>query len=147
MPSNVTDWGAAEYLSVLHGLVAIPAGYWLALCTDEPGTGIDGVVLADIEPTDPLYSRKLVPTGIAYWSDPSVDHNVANLQAVDFGVPGIDWGVINHYALCSSETGGEVYSYGEFNVPVYVSSTYEVSVPIGGITVALYNLEPSIVSS
>lgn len=147
MPSNVTDWGAAEYLSILHGLVSVPAGYWIALCTDEPGTGTDGTVLSEIEPTDPLYGRKLYSTGIDYWSDPSIDHNTANLQVIDYGVPGLDWGVINHYAICNSETAGDVYAYGEFSVPVYVSSTYEVAIPIGGITVALYNLEPSIVNN
>jgi hypothetical protein len=69
------------------------------------------------------------------------------LQQVDFGVPNVDWGVINHFALCSAVTGGDVYAYGEFNVPVFVSSTYEVAIPIGGLTVALYNIEPSIVNN
>lgn len=144
MASNVTDWGAAQYLSMIFGLITPPAGYYIALCTEEPGTVADGTVLTEIEPTDTAYSRVYYPAGLSAWSDPTIDLNTSNLNQVDFGVPGIDWGVITHYAICDSITDGNLYSYGEFNVPVYVSSTYEVAIPIGGITVALYNQLPSI---
>lgn len=146
MPSNVTDWGASQYLSILHGIVSLPPGYYVALCSDEPGPLADGSILAGLEPADTAYHRRYIPLDAASWADPTIGGYVANLIALDFGIPGLDWGLLPYFALCDSATAGEVFAYGEFNQPAYVTASYDVQIPPGAITLALSGYVPPIVS-
>lgn len=147
MASSMTDWGVGEFLNICLGLDTAPANMYVALASDDPGTQIDGDELNDLEP-DPLlgYSRVALPMGPSNWTDPSGTQYSTNINAVEFGIPGGAWGVMSHFALCSALTSGEVYLYGEFDVPADLNGTYDFSIPAGGIVIAFGSFQPSIVS-
>lgn len=143
MPAGVADYGASTWLGVLFGLAKAPTLYWLALCTDQPGTAMDGDVLADLEPADKAYRRVRYGIGADYWA---VNGNfVTNTDEIAFGVPTADWGYLNHFALCTASSGGDLYAWGEFISPAYVATDVQAVVPVGGLVVALSSLDPSIV--
>lgn len=148
MPSNITDYGQGALLSFIFGLTTPPTGYYIALATQDPGQDIDGSILADVEPPPGSgYARVTYGAGPSAWSDPAQGGYVSNLDTIDYGIPISDWGIITHWVLCDSLTDGEVYGYGEFNQPVFINSTFQVSIPPGALTIALFNILPSIVNT
>lgn len=141
MPSGVTDYGATQWAQVITGAISLPSSYWIALCDEEPGTDMDGTVLADLEPVGG-YGRVQYLTGPTYW-----DNNgqyVTNLNTISFGIPTADWGMITHFALCDASSGGDLYAFGEFMNPQDVTTQTSFTIPQGGIILALYSLQPSI---
>lgn len=147
MPARVTDWGAAQYLKILHGLAPRPASYFIALCQDEPGVGIDGDLLAAFEPDPGLgYLRAEIPLDAASWSDPTIGGYLTNLIALEYGIPGGDWGLLNHFAACDSRLSGQVYCYGEFNRPARATADFDVQIPPGGLSFTAGSYEPAMVS-
>lgn len=142
MPSGVSDFGAGTWLAALFGITAPIDGYYLALCTDEPGTGMDGDILADLEPADPAYSRISYGTAGGSWG--ANGNYITNSFDIDFGLPDLDWGDLNHYALCTALTGGDIYAWGEFLNPQYVVAGYQLVIPAGGLVLTLSALDNSI---
>lgn len=142
MPAAVTDYGAPTWLSALFGVGALPTTYYVALLSDPPGEATDGTIIADLEPVGGGYSRMSYGTGAANW-----DVNGAyliNLNPIDYGVATGEWGSLDHFALCTAATGGDVYAYGELADGVYVETDYHLIVPAGGIVLALVSLNESI---
>jgi hypothetical protein len=142
MPSGVSDYGSATWLSALFGVVPPPSQYFVALCSREPGGAMDGDMLAALEPADPAYARQSYPTGAAYWA-PNGPY-LTNLLTVTFPTPAVDWGYLTHFALCTTAVGGQVYGWGEMFNPQFVSSTIGMFVPRGALVLGLHALDNSI---
>lgn len=150
MPSQVTDWGAEQWLGVLFGLVEPPASYWVALASSEPGTGADGTILADLEPSgsaigDTGYSRVEVAADDTAWADSGSGY-ISNLNALSFATPTVDWGTIPYIVLCDAETLGHIYCYGRIVDARTMPAGYLVRVPSGAIALRASSLNASIVS-
>lgn len=143
MATGVSDYGTAAWLPVLFGVLTPPESYYITLLTDEPGPAMDGDVIADLEPDDPAFARQLYLADADHWAVAAA--YLTNAQTIDFGAPTVDWGLINHYALCTDPTGGDIYAWGEFLSPANVLvGTSAVTVPPGGIVIALSSLDPTI---
>lgn len=142
MASGVTDFGATAWLAALFGVDPDITGYYVALCTDEPGTDSDGTALADIEPVDVAYSREAYGTGGANWG--TNGPYITTLLDIDFGIPTVDWGQISHFALCTAATAGDVYAFGEFLSPQQVTADFDFVIPAGGVVISLTALQNSI---
>jgi len=142
LPSGVTDYGANAWLGVALAVTDPIDGYYIALCTVEPGIDFDGDILADVEPADGAYARQLYASGPTNWgTDGSYG---TNLLEIDFGVPTVDWGFLPYYALCTAATSGDLYSFGEFLSPEYVQAGAPVVIPAGGIVLGLASVQDSI---
>lgn len=135
MSSAVTDFGATYWLQTLFGVSPQPAGYWVALATDEPGTSANGDTLADLEPQASDYNRIWVPSDATHWGTNGL--YLTNGATIDFGIAQADWGTPNYYALCTAATSGDVYAYGELANPQDVHADDSVALPAGGIVLAL----------
>lgn len=142
MSAGVSDFGAAAWVQMMFGVVDVPENYWIALCNDEPGTGMDGTIIAALEPTDSAYGRVEVATGPSDWA--ASDNYLTNINPIDFGVPTEDWGRITDFAICSAATDGELYAWGMLVSPQWATAGYSIILPPGGIVVALAALENSI---
>jgi len=147
MSSGVTDFGTGAWLGALFGVDPDITGYFIALCSEEPGRDTDGTILAAIEPVDPSYVRQAYGTGGANWG--LNDTYLTTLNDIDFGVPSVDWGSITHYALCTNDNSdpldlGDVYAFGEFLNPQYVSAAVDMTIPAGGVVIAMASLENAI---
>lgn len=145
MPNAISDYGASLFAGLMVGLGTLPADFYVALCTDEPGTGWDGTILETIEPTDPDYVRQPIAKGAPGWAL-SDNGYVLNANILDFGVPGVSWGVITHYALTDAATAGNLVLYGEYASGAQADGSFDVQIPPGGIVIALANLVASIAS-
>lgn len=146
MPSRVTDYGCGAFLAIWLGQQEAPEQLWVALCTGEPGTGVDGTILADVEPSGAAgYARQSIATGAA-WSDPAGDNYATNLVPVSFGIPEADWGLVDHYALCTAASAGQVYCYGEFDVPAVITATFTAAIPAGALRLQAASLDATIVT-
>ena len=145
MASGVTDWGSAQFLSWAFGITAPPSAFYIALTTDEPGTDTDGTVMTDLEPDPSLnYNRISVPTGSANWSDPDGLSYITNLNDISFDTPSSDWPVCTHFAVCDSLTDGEVFFYGEFDIPVVPNATMPAVLVAGSIILTFGSYASSI---
>jgi hypothetical protein len=143
MPNGVTDFGAGAWMSALFGIDSDITSYYLALASDEPGIASDGTILAALEPPDGSnYARQPYPTGGSYWA--ANGSYLTNLVEIVFPLPFTDWGRLAYYVLCDSLTDGEVYAWGEFTNPQYVTTAYSMSLPVGGVVLSLGSLENSI---
>lgn len=149
MSSQVTQWGAHQWVGMAFGIVDVPAHYWIALASKEPGTGIDGTMLEQLEPPvtagSSSYARvELAASDVDFvLSDAGY---VANLVAVDFGTPDVNWGFTPYFALCDAATAGHVYAYGQFTNPAQLGTAFSVSMPIGSIVLQALSAVPSIVT-
>jgi hypothetical protein len=144
MPSGVSDYGSARWLSALFGVVDRPTEYFVALCSRAPGVAMDGDMLAGLEPADPVYARQRYPTGDGAWA--SNGPYLTNLNALIFPTPAVDWGYLTHFALCSAATSGQVFAWGEMFNPQFVTNRIGVLVPVGSLVLGLHALESSIVA-
>lgn len=142
MGSGITDFGKQVWLDAMFGIGPLPTGYYTALCVAEPGPAMDGDILADLEPAGSDYHRQHIALGNTRWA--TSDDYVTTIIDLPFGLASTDWGQITHYALCDNPISGQVYCWGEFLNPVNVQSGYFVSVPAGGIVIALSALEAPI---
>lgn len=148
MASAMTDWGTGQFLGMCMGIITPPSNFYAALCSAEPGEDIDGTALIDFEPDTSLnYSRVTIPSGASYWSDPSDTNYSANINPIVFPTPTGTWGEMNHFALCSLATNGQVYLYGEFDSAPFLDSSTPFSIPAGGLVIGFGNFAPSIVGS
>jgi hypothetical protein len=147
MSSALTDWGAQQFLSWILNITSTPADFWVALCLDEPGTLADGTSIVVMEP-DPVagYLRQPVSLGPSSWTAPDGVNYSTNVLDIDFGVPLDSWGAITHFALCSDATEGDVYLYGEFDLPAEVDSSVQFIIPVGSLIIALESYNPAIVT-
>lgn len=147
MPSAFTSWGQGQFLNICLNLASPPASFWLALCTDEPGIDADGTTIADLEPDSAAgYARVEIPVDSANWTNALGTTYATNIFDITFPTPTDIWGVINHFALCSLDTAGEVYIYGEFDVSSEVDTTAPFLIPAGGIVIVFSSVLPSIVA-
>ena len=93
-----------------------PPSFYLALCRDvAPNPYISAEELD--EPTPDLgYGRAEVPNDLTTFGDQSNGqlHLVFNLVDINFLTATGDWGVMNYWALCDAEVGGNVVFFGEF---------------------------------
>lgn len=142
MASGVSDYGAETWLSALFGVVALPTGYYIALCLDEAGAAMDGDMLADLEPTDTAYARQPYGTGVDEWG--ANGPYLTNLLDIEFPTPVEDWGYLTHFALCDSVTSGQLYAWGEMFNPQYVSTDIGMLIPPGGLVLGLQALDNTI---
>jgi hypothetical protein len=142
MPSGVADFGAEAWLQIAFGVIEPADVYWIALCSSEPGPGMDGDVVSDLEPDDPSYHRVSYDTGASAWATNT--GFITNISDIAFPFPSQDWGPVNHYGLLTAETGGELYAWGEFLNPQYVTVDYGMVIPAGGLVVTMTSLDNSI---
>jgi hypothetical protein len=139
MPSGVSDFGATAWLAALFAVSEPITGYYLALCSDEPGAGMDGDLLADLEPVDSSYHRVGYGVGADNWG--ANGNYLTNSLDIDFGLPSEDWGDISHYALCTAISSGELYAWGEFLNPQFVQADYQLLIPAGALVLTLSALD------
>lgn len=149
MPSELTQWGQKQFISIIMGLVSPPDNFWVALAGAQPGQRSDGSMLANLEPpftaASATYARQEVAAGDAAWGVTDSGY-VANLNVVDFGVPDTNWGYMPYYALCDAATDGHIYGYGEFSNPQTLTDAYLVRLPAGALTLKAIAITPSIVA-
>lgn len=146
MPAQVTDYGAQQWAAMLFGIISVPASYWVGLASSEPGTGIDGTMLEDLEPlTSAGYARVQVLADNTHWGL-TANGYISNLQVIRFPVASADWGYLSHAAICSASTAGELYGYGEFVNPQSIGIGYLNELPVGSVAIKLVSLSPSIVT-
>lgn len=146
MASAITDWGANAWISILMGIDSPPANYWIALASREPGTGIDGSMLAALEPASGgVYERQEIAADGSHWGLSGSGY-VANSVAIPFGVPDVSWGFISYFVICSAATDGQLYAYGEFSNAQNFDASYYVELPIGAISLKGVSVVPSIVT-
>lgn len=141
--SGVSEYGATAWAGLMFGIGALPDTFYIALCTDVPGSGWDGTVLATVEPQgSATYFRSpvLTPSGWAL----SDNGYVVNAGVLEFPLPDVDWGQIGYFALVDAITAGNLWAFGEFSTPIAVPAGYDLSIPIAGITVGVAELLPSI---
>lgn len=149
MSSQITQWGAKQWVGMAFGLVSVPAHYWVALASKEPGTGIDGTMLEQLEPPVTAGSTTYARVELAATSSDfalSDAGYVSNLIAVAFGTPDVNWGYTPYFALCDAATAGNVYAYGQFTNPAQIGTANAVSMPIGSIVLQALSAVPSIVT-
>lgn len=142
MPSGVSDYGSQTWLAALFGLIPVPGEYFIALCSDEPGTAMDGAILASLEPTDPAYARQPYYPGLASWA-PNGPY-LANLRPVTYPTPALDWGYLTHFALCTAATAGQVFAWGALLNPQYINATIGILIPAGALVLGLHSLDNTI---
>lgn len=142
MPSGVSDYGSRTWLSGLFGIVPVPSQYFVALCTHQPGTAMDGNMLAGLEPGDVAYERQQYPSGAASWT-PNGPY-VTNSQGLVFPTPSVDWGYLNHFALCTAVHSGQIFAWGEIFNPQFVTNTIGVLMPPGSLVLGLHALDNTI---
>lgn len=138
----IADYGAQAWVGVMFGIGSLPANFYVALLTDEPGDGWDGSVVATLEPADTAYARQAVAitTGFTL-SDNGFVINAANIA---YPTPIIDWGNITHFALLDAATNGNLWSYGAFLDAIYIPAGYPASLGVGSIYHGLGNQLASI---
>lgn len=143
MTSGVSDFGADAWLSALFGVTADITGYFIALCSDDPGPAADGTILAALEPQPGSnYARQAYAAGASHWG--ANGNYITNTVEIVFPLPFTDWGRMTHYALADSLSNGELYAWGAFTNPQNVTTGYSMSIPAGGIVLSLSSLENSI---
>lgn len=142
MSAAVTDFGATSWLSILFGITSLPSNYWIALCQGEPGVDTDGTILSDLEPSDPSYARQLYGASGTQWG--ANGGHVANLLDVPFGLAALDWGFLDHFALCTAATDGDVWAYGEISQALVVEAGFDVTLSAGAIVLAMLSVDDSI---
>jgi hypothetical protein len=140
--AGISDYGASAFLSALFAITGQISGYYIALCTDEPGPGFDGLILEELEPIGTDYARQHYPSNDTNWA---VNGNyLASLAEISFGTPAVDWGLLTHYALCTAATAGDIYAWGEFLNPSFVSAGFEFVIPPGGLVLSLATQDDAI---
>lgn len=132
----IADYGAQQWCAVMFGLAPLPPAFWVALCTDEPGVGWDGIVTATVEPpTGVGYARATLPVPLGWtFSDGGF---VSSAQQLRYGVPTGDWGLITHWALLDAQSGGQLWCAEEFLDPIEVTPGIPPVIPVAGLVVAL----------
>ena len=143
MPNAISDYGAATWSGILVGVGSLPASFYVALATSEPGIGWTGTQLSTVEPVDPGYARQALGTGSGNWTL-SGNGYVSNAVLISFGTPTDTWGSITHFALTDAATGGNLWCFGEYASPPAVAPNFTAQIPAGGIVLALANLVASI---
>lgn len=148
MASAVTNWGSGQFLGISFGLYTPPIEFWCALCTGEPGLDADGTSIQDLEPdsTTAGYQRVSIPLGTANWDDPDDSLMTSTLTDITFPPALADWGVITHFALCSDQTFGDVYLYGEFDVGIDIPSNVQFAIPAGAVIISFMPNDPAVVA-
>jgi hypothetical protein len=143
MASGVSSYGASTWLSALFGVTSLPSSYYIALCVDQPGIDADGSVISSLEPpTGVGYARQSYATGSSNWTVNA--GNLVNLNDIVYPAPTGDWGLLSHYVLCTATTAGQIYAFGIFDNPYFVTSGLGVLIPAGGIVIHLASLDVSI---
>lgn len=146
MGSAITDWACGTYLSMLTGQLAVPSTMYVALASTEPGENASGDDLALIEPSSSLgYARVSITNNNTFWSDPADFDYSVSLTDVNFPTATTDdWGSYTHFAVCDAATSGNVYFYGEFDSPVYISLGLAFTIPAGGIIISFGSFIPAL---
>lgn len=116
MAGDITEFGSGHILSCIFGRTQTPVvSYWVALCAQAPSLDTSGSELT--EPSTLLgYARQQVSNDNTAWGQP-VGGIVATIVPIVWSVAINDWPVITHYALCTGVTGGDVYMFGELQLP------------------------------
>lgn len=149
MPNAVTDYGSQQFAGICFGISSVPTHWYVALCTDEPGSDWDGSMLADLEPsgqagyTGTVYARQMIGHGSGSWTLSDSGY-VVNAVDINFGIPDVDWGTISHLGLTDAVTAGNLWLYGGLAVPADINANFTVIIPAGSLTIAVANLESSI---
>jgi len=149
MGSGVSDYGASQWLGMLFDLAALPPGYWVALSQGEPGPGMTGSDLAGQEPESGGYARQPIDNGSTAWALDDSGY-LTNTVVLDYGVPADDWLLngqlfrVTHWVLCSAAAAGEIYAWGELSDPQPATSGFRLSIPAGGVVLALTSLDSTI---
>jgi hypothetical protein len=146
---GVSTYGAQQWTGLLLGIGALPASFYVALCSDEPGEGWDGTVLQTLEPpanttTTNYYPRPALGVGSSSWGVADAGF-VTNTVAINWPqLPDVDWGQLGWYALTDSGTAGNLWCWEQFTDILTVTAGSTLSIPIGSFSVELANLLPSI---
>jgi hypothetical protein len=130
----ITEYGSNAFTNHITGKVALPASFYVALCSSEPDQATDGTLLASIEPSGGSYARQVLTRGAAYWNDAAGGAGTT-VSAIAFPTATADWGNITHYALCTALTGGEVYGWGELANPAFIESGQVYTLDAGSVSI------------
>ena len=144
MPAGVADFGSETWLEMVFGITPLATNYYIALLSDEASEGMDGDMISDLEPwaLDPTYARQTYGVGSSNWA--TNDGFITNINEIDFPIPQADWEYITHFAIVDAPTSGNLFAWGEFLNPQYVSSSVQMIIPAGGIVITLFPLDNSI---
>lgn len=102
---------------------------------NSPGSLLD-------EPDASAYMRSPISLSSGQWALTNVGASMYNLVDIDFPPPdtGVDWGLLNAWALCDAPTGGQVQAAGALVQPMnFTSDLPQLSIPPGGIVINLFS--------
>lgn len=139
----ISDFAAGQLGAIIFGLGTLPATLYVALCTDEPGTGWDGTVVPTVEPPSGTGYLRVAYTTAGGWALADGGF-VFNLNDIDFPTPTDDWGQVTHFALLDDDVAGNLWFFEQFIEAQDMPAGADVTIPANTMTFELANLEASI---
>lgn len=144
---SLSTYGAQQWAGLMVGIGSLPASFYLALCSDEPGIGWDGTVLTSVEPPATVgsgsYARVPVGFGSASWALAEAGYALVTVDLV-FPTPDLDWGALPYFAFTDDPVAGNLWGWEGFVDPIIVTAGSTVVVPAGSLALELTNLLASI---
>lgn len=134
--SGVSNYFCDLLADAISHRVSIPTTAYIALCTEEPFSYSTGATIVE-PPSGVGYSRQSYSLNTSNWSSAS-SGSIRSTQVITFttAATGI-WGTAVAWALCSASSGGNLLLWGTLDAGLYVNTGAAVSIPIGGIEIAV----------
>jgi hypothetical protein len=123
----LSTWGENTLASIITGQTTPLTSLYIALLNQIPGPDDDGTTIAAWEPNVYSYSRYQILLDGFSWGTP-VGGEIGTATPITF-YPYADWGTLTAYALCDSDTGGNVFGYEYLTNPVTIKANANVTSP------------------
>lgn len=111
----------------------VPAQMYLAAFTAAPTSSGGGT-----EVSGGGYARVQVTPNTTNWNAPTNSGNaqqITNAVQIAFAQATASWGSVVGVALFDALTGGNMLWYGDLNSPVTVNNGFQLTLPVGNITI------------
>ena len=110
--------------------VAQPANVFLALYINDPTDADTGIEVNGIG-----YQRQQISFGSPVQAaDKAV---ISSNQKVEFAIAGDDWGVVSHWAIRTSQTGGNMLCRGSFSRVENVQTGNKFTIETGNLQITM----------
>jgi len=134
--ARITLAGAELFAAQMFGQAVTPAEeYWIGLCLTSPTVSMTGIELD--EPNDtPTYVRQRIGNNSGSWG---TDSNLQRYNTVTLLFPAatVDWGIVKYWAMCSEDTEGLVYAFGDVVNPVDVKAGEDIAIGVGAMSFSM----------
>jgi len=133
--SSISNYGRGYITKTLFGRSLNPNGtYFIAALKSSPNSASTGSTLN--EPTAVSYARVAYANTSANWSA-SGSGSITNTNKIKFNVATQDWGLITHYALCDSFSGGNLFIFGTLTTKLFIANGDNLIIDSYGITISV----------